>query len=63
MFDKLTSMQVFVSVAYVGSFARAAEQHQISSAMVTKHVQRLEDHLNSNSYNAVRDFWSSLKMV
>lgn len=45
MFDKLTSMQVFVSVAYVGSFVRAAEQHQISSAMVTKHVQRLEDHL------------------
>lgn len=45
MFDKLTSMQVFVSVAYAGSFIRTAEQHQISSAMVTKHIQRLEDHL------------------
>lgn len=45
MFDKLTSMQIFVSVAEEGSFIRAAEQHQISSAMVTKHIQRLEDHL------------------
>lgn len=45
MFDKLTSMQIFVSVAHAGSFTRAAEQHQISSAMVTKHIQRLEDHL------------------
>ncbi len=45
MFDKLTSMQIFMSVAHAGSFVRAAEQHQISAAMVTRHIQRLEQHL------------------
>ncbi|WP_298142030.1 LysR family transcriptional regulator [uncultured Acinetobacter sp.] len=45
MFDKLTSMQIFISVAEIGSFIGAAEQHQISAAMVTKHIQRLESHL------------------
>lgn len=45
MFDKLTSMKIFISVAHLGSFSRAAEQHQISPAMVTKHIQRLENHL------------------
>lgn len=45
MFDKLTSMQIFISVAHAGSFVRAAEQHHISAAMVTRHIQRLEQHL------------------
>lgn len=45
MFDKLTSMQIFISVAHAGSFVRAAEQHNISAAMVTRHIQRLEEHL------------------
>lgn len=38
-------MQIFVSVAHAGSFIRAAEEHQISAAMATKHIQRLEQQL------------------
>ncbi|MDY0272440.1 MAG: LysR family transcriptional regulator [Advenella sp.] len=34
--DRLTSMQVFVKVAEVGSFAGAADELDISPAMVAK---------------------------
>lgn len=47
MFDKLTSMEIFVSIAELGSFVKAAEHHNISPAMATKHIQRLEEYLNT----------------
>lgn len=43
--DRLTSMQVFVKVAEVGSFAGAADEMNISAAMVAKHISSLEKRL------------------
>lgn len=43
--DKLQSMQVFRQVAEFGSFVRAAEKLELSTAMVSKHVRQLEEQL------------------
>lgn len=45
--DTLTSMRVFASVADAGSFSAAARRLDLSRAMVSKHVQHLEDHLGT----------------
>ncbi len=49
--DKLTSMNVFVRVAKVGSFAGAARDLGISRAMATKHIMHLESVLNTRLFN------------
>jgi LysR family transcriptional regulator, regulator for bpeEF and oprC len=43
--DRLTSMRVFVRVVDAGSFARTAEQLEMSAGMVTTHVASLERRL------------------
>src|SRR5215831_19747722 len=45
--DRLASMKVFVRVVDAGSFARTAEQLEISAGMVTTHVAALERHLGA----------------
>lgn len=49
--DKLTSMQVFAKVAQAGSFAKAADQLDLSRAMVTKHIANLEASLGARLFN------------
>ncbi|MCP8896303.1 LysR family transcriptional regulator [Shinella daejeonensis] len=43
--DRFTSMQVFVKVADLGSFAAAANELKLSPAMVAKHIRTLEERL------------------
>ncbi|MCF3641254.1 LysR family transcriptional regulator [Rhizobium sp. TRM95111] len=43
--DRLTGMEVFVKAVESGSFSAAGEALQMSSQLVGKHVQRLEQHL------------------
>ena len=43
--DRITSMQVFVKVADLGSFAAAANELGLSPAMVAKHIRTLEERL------------------
>lgn len=43
--DRLTSMQVFIRVAELGSFAAAAENMGLSPAMIAKHIRFLEERL------------------
>jgi DNA-binding transcriptional LysR family regulator len=45
MLDRVTSMQVFVRVAALGSFSAAARALHLSQTMVTKHVAALESRL------------------
>ena len=45
MLDRVTSMQVFVRVAALGSFSAAARALDLSQTMVTKHVAALEERL------------------
>jgi DNA-binding transcriptional LysR family regulator len=45
MLDRVTSMQVFVRVAALGSFSAAARALELSQTMVTKHVAALENRL------------------
>jgi len=45
MLDRVTSMQVFVRVASLGSFSAAARALRLSQTMVTKHIAALEDRL------------------
>jgi len=45
--DTLRCMQAFAAVADHGSFARAAEQLQVSAVMVGKYIQQLETHLGT----------------
>ncbi|MBI4194399.1 MAG: LysR family transcriptional regulator [Betaproteobacteria bacterium] len=49
--DRLTSMQVFVTVVETGSFAKASERHGFSRAMVTRHVMELEHRLGARLLN------------
>lgn len=43
--DRLTAMEVFVRAVDSGSFSAAGETLQMSSQLVGKHVQKLEQHL------------------
>ncbi len=43
--DRLTGMEVFVKAVESGSFSAAGEAMQMSSQLVGKHVQKLEQHL------------------
>jgi DNA-binding transcriptional LysR family regulator len=43
--DRLKGMAVFVKAVEYGSFSRAADEMQMSSQLVGKHVQKLEQHL------------------
>lgn len=45
--DKLRGMEVMVAVVEAGSFSAAARRLAISSVMVGKHIQQLEDHLGA----------------
>jgi DNA-binding transcriptional LysR family regulator len=45
MLDRLTGMQVFASVAALGSLSAAARRHGISQTMATKHVATIEARL------------------
>ncbi|MBU9808832.1 LysR family transcriptional regulator [Rahnella sp. C60] len=49
--DRLTSMNVFVRTADLGSFAAAAEALRISPQMVAKHIARLESRLGTPLIN------------
>ncbi len=49
--DKLTSMQVFVTVARLGTFSAAAEELGISRAMASKYVNALESSLGVRLIN------------
>lgn len=45
MMDSLLSLRVFAAVAELRSFAAAAERLELSAAMASKHVQKLEQRL------------------
>ena len=49
--DKITSMRVFSTVAKRGSFSETARRLSISKAMVSKHVQNLENELGVRLFN------------
>lgn len=49
--DLLASMKTFVAVADAGSFAAAAARLDVSRAMVSKQVQKLEEHLGTRLLN------------
>src|SRR5437868_4520940 len=49
--DRLQSMRVFGKVVELGSFARAAQQLEMSNAVVTRYVADLESHLGTRLLN------------
>lgn len=49
--DRLQSMRVFTKVVELGSFARAAQQLDMSNAVVTRYVADLESHLGTRLLN------------
>jgi len=49
--DRFTGMAVFAKVIEAGSFAAAARHFAMSPAMVSKHVQTLEQHLGARLLN------------
>jgi DNA-binding transcriptional LysR family regulator len=49
--DHLESMRVFIRVADLGSFARAAVQLEVSRALVTRRIADLESHLRVRLLN------------
>jgi DNA-binding transcriptional LysR family regulator len=49
--DHLQSMRVFIKVADLGSFAKAATQLDVSNAVVTRHVADLESKLGTRLLN------------
>ncbi len=49
--DRLQSMRVFAKVVELGSFARAAQQLEMSNAVVTRYVADLESHLGTRLLN------------
>lgn len=49
--DRLQSMRVFTKVVELGSFARAAQQLEMSNAVVTRYVADLETHLGTRLLN------------
>ena len=71
--DRLTSMNVFVRAAELGSFAAAANALRISPQMVAKHIARLESRLGTALLNRTtrrqhltdigRSYYERCKMV
>jgi DNA-binding transcriptional LysR family regulator len=49
--DRLAAMEAFVRVVERGGFTAAAEDLRLSRAMVSKHVQDLEEHLGARLLN------------
>jgi len=49
--DTLTSIKVFRQVVESGSFVAAAEQLELSTAMVSRHVMQLEKRLSVRLLN------------
>ncbi len=49
--DRLKTMETFVNVVKAGSLSRAARRLSLSRAIVTRHVQLLEDHLGARLLN------------
>lgn len=49
--DTLQSMRVFCLVVDLGSFTRAAEALDMSTAMASKHLKHLEDHVQARLLN------------
>jgi DNA-binding transcriptional LysR family regulator len=49
--DRLTAMEAFVAVAEEGSFTKAAARMRLSTAMMTLHINRLEQHLGTRLFN------------
>ena len=49
--DRLASMTVFARVAEAGSFSAAARRMNMSTTMVSNHVQALEQHLGARLLN------------
>ena len=49
--DLLASMKMYVAVVDGGSFAAAADKLEVSRAMVSKQVQKLEEHLGTRLLN------------
>jgi len=49
--DRLTSLSVFAKVAETGGFSLAAKRLNMSTTMVSNHVQALEDHLGARLLN------------
>ncbi|MDR3534185.1 MAG: LysR family transcriptional regulator [Rhodopila sp.] len=49
--DRLAAMAAFVQVVERGGFTAAAEELRLSRAMVSKHVQDLEEHLGARLLN------------
>ena len=49
--DRLTSLMVFAQVATSGGFSAAARRLDMSTTMVSSHVQALEDHLGTRLLN------------
>lgn len=51
MIDTLKSMRVFLAVAEMGNFAKAADMLNISNAMASKHVAHLEKQIQARLFN------------
>src|SRR5262245_3287107 len=49
--DRLTSLMVFVRVSEAGGFSAAARRLNMSTTMVSSHVQALEDRLGARLLN------------
>jgi DNA-binding transcriptional LysR family regulator len=49
--DRLTSLKVFAQVVDLGGFSAAARRLNMSTTMVSNHVQALEDHLGARLLN------------
>src|SRR5215470_13399151 len=49
--DRLTSMSAFVRVVDAGGFSAAGRKLNMSTTMVSNHVQSLEDHLGARLLN------------
>ena len=49
--DRFTGLTIFVKVVDAGSFAAAARHFGMSAAMVSKHLQTLEEHLGAQLLN------------
>src|SRR3712207_5112156 len=48
--DKLTAINVFLSVAETGSFTQTAERLNISKPMISRYVALMEDWLNARLF-------------